>query len=607
MKTLRSQLILWGVALALVPALFFAAWLYNSDSQSHGAMNSLSAVTAFSGVVLAIVFVVLLLIYWGYRWIITPVRQLNEAAKAIREGDFDYRMEAGMLFQGPLEMRELCYTFARMAERIKSQIRSLEKVNETLARKEERWQLALQGNKDGIWDWNLETGEWFQSQRCEEMFGFDPGEGPQTREELLQSVHPDDLPLLTQKLSDHLEKVAPYYEAEYRRLCKDGSYKWILDRGQALWGNAGRPVRMAGSFTDVMERKQMEEKLFYFSMRDSLTGLYNRAYFQEELRRLNDGRFTPLAVIVCDVDGLKLYNDSFGHHMGDRLIKTAADILMKTFRSSDVVARIGGDEFAVLLPRISRETLDQILMRLRTAIRQTNEENPEFLLSISIGMAISHSKTPNLNQLFKEADNNMYREKNSSGRQIRDAITKTVLHLLEQRDYVAEGHTRRVSLLCEHLARAIGLPAERMRDLQLLAEFHDLGKVGVAEKILFKQGPLSAAEQKEIKRHCEIGHRIALSLEEIKHIADWILKHQEWWNGKGYPMGLAGDDIPLECRILAIADAYDSMTNERPYRKALSHEAAMRELRQCSGSQFDPFLVELFSRIDPSCLIAKVG
>lgn len=439
------------------------------------------------------------------------------------------------------------------------------------------------------------------------MFGYEPGEGPQSREAILQSVHPDDLPVLEQKLADHLAKIAPYYEAEYRRLCKDGSYKWVLDRGQALWESEGTAVRMAGSLTDIMERKQLEEKLFYFSMRDSLTGLYNRAYFQEELRRLNDGRYSPLAVIVCDVDGLKLYNDSFGHQMGDRLIKTAADLLQKAFRSSDVVARIGGDEFAVLLPRISRETVDQILLRLKMAIQQANEENPEFLLGVSIGMAISHSKNPNLNQLFREADHNMYREKSNGGRRVREAITKTVLHLLEQRDYVAEGHTRRVSSLCEHLAREMGLPADRIHELKLLAQYHDLGKVGVTEQVLFKQEPLNDAEKREVQRHCEIGHRIAQSMDELKHIADWILKHQEWWDGNGYPIGLAGDEIPLECRILAIADAYDSMINERPYRKALSHEAAMRELRQGAGTQFDPFLVELFSRLEPGQLVSQVG
>ena len=607
LKTLRAQLLLWGLTLALAPTLFFVVWFFRYGLVQVEAVSTYPELSVIVASATGVFVFLLALIYWGYRWIVSPIRQLTDAAKAIREGNFDYQMEARLLFRGPQEMRELCYTFARMTEKINGQIRSLEKVNEILARKEERWQLALHGNKDGIWDWNLATDEWVQSDRCLEMFGFMPGEGPETREELIAAVHPDDLPGLNQKLKDHLEQIAPYYEAEYRRLCKDGSYKWVLDRGQALWNDLGKPVRMAGSFTDIAERKQMEERLIHISMRDSLTGLYNRTYFQEELRRLNDGRYTPIAVIVCDVDGLKLYNDSFGHLMGDRLIKAAADILLQTFRTGDVVARIGGDEFAVLLPRASRETVDAILLRLKKTIEDFNAGNEEFMLSISTGMAIGHSKKVNLTQLFREADNNMYREKSINSQQTRAAITQTVVRLLERRDYVQDGHTRRVAQLCERLADEMGFSQAKIQDIKLLSEYHDLGKVGIADQILFKTGPLSPAETKEIQRHCEIGYRIAQSVPEIRHIAEWILRHQEWWNGKGYPLGLVGDQIPLECRILAIADAYDTMTSERPYRSALSHDAAMKELRHGAGAQFDPFLVEMFNRIDPRRCLQKVG
>ena len=607
LKTLRAQLLLWGLALALVPTLFFAAWFFRYGLNPATALSNYPEIGVIVASAAGVFVFLLALIYWGYQWIVNPIRQLTDAAKAIREGDFDYRMEAGLLFKGPLEMRELCYTFARMTEKINGQIRSLEKVNATLAQKEERWQLALQGNKDGIWDWNLQTNEWVQSARCLEMFGYYAGEGPYTRDELIASVHPEDLPELLQKLEDHLGRIAPYYEAEYRRLCKDGSYKWVLDRGQALWNEAGQAVRMVGSFTDIADRKQMEERLIHISMRDSLTGLYNRAYFQEELRRLNDGRYTPIAVIVCDVDGLKLYNDSFGHLMGDRLIKAAADLLLQTFRTGDVVARIGGDEFAVLLPRASRETVDAILLRLKNSIKEFNANNDEFLLSISTGMAIGHSKKVDLTQLFRDADNNMYREKNKNSQQIRAAITHTVVRLLERRDYVLEGHTQRVAKLCERLAVEMGFSAAKIADLTLLAEYHDLGKVGIDDQILFKSGPLTHTEMKEMQRHSEIGYRIAQSVTEIRHIAEGILKHQEWWNGKGYPLGLTGDEIPMECRILAIADAYDTMTSERPYRPALSHEAAMKELRHGAGVQFDPFLVEMFNRIDPRRCLQKVG
>jgi HD-GYP domain-containing protein (c-di-GMP phosphodiesterase class II) len=165
---------------------------------------------------------------------------------------------------------------------------------------------------------------------------------------------------------------------------------------------------------------------------------------------------------------------------------------------------------------------------------------------------------------------------------------------LEARDFITEGHGERMQSLAVALGEVAGLSKRALGELSLSAQFHDIGKVGIPDRILFKPGPLTQQEYSEMKRHCEIGHRIALSTPDLAPIAKYILHHHEWWNGLGYPMGLKGNDIPLECRILAIVDAYDAMTSNRPYRQALTHKQAIAELKNCSGKQFDPRLTAIF-------------
>jgi HD-GYP domain-containing protein (c-di-GMP phosphodiesterase class II) len=168
---------------------------------------------------------------------------------------------------------------------------------------------------------------------------------------------------------------------------------------------------------------------------------------------------------------------------------------------------------------------------------------------------------------------------------------------LETKDFVGQGHVNRLQKLSDALAKAISLPEQKLVDLRILAEFHDIGKVGVPDHIIFKPNPLTPEESSEVQRHCGIGHRIALYTPELVPIADLILKHHEWWNGKGYPLGIKGEEIPLECRIFSIVEAYEAMTSDRPYRKAMSPKEAVAEIERYSGSEFDPDLVSKFMQV----------
>ena len=427
----------------------------------------------------------------------------------------------------------------------------------------------------------------------EELSGYTSQE-MEGKKSWTEVVHPDDVEWM--KENHYLRRQNPeaaQRQYEFRFMNRHGEERSVLLAVDMIPGTS----RSIASVIDITQRKRMEEKLKEMSFRDSLTGLYNRNFFEEEMARIGNGRYDPVGIVVCDLDGLKFVNDTLGHQSGDQMLIQTADILRHNFRSSDIIARIGGDEFAVLLTETNPERVEQILRRLRQAVHDHNNAEPELPLSLSMGYALDEGGTVDMQALFCEADNRMYREKIQREGSARSAILHALTVSMEARDFNTENHCNRLQELTASLALSLDLTRDFVNDLSLLTRFHDLGKVGIPDHILFKPGPLSEEEWRQMRQHCEIGHRIASSVPDLEPIADFILKHHERWDGRGYPQGLSGDDIPLPCRILAIVDAYDAMTSDRPYRKAMPREEAIAELQRCAGTQFDPGLVEQFIQI----------
>lgn len=352
--------------------------------------------------------------------------------------------------------------------------------------------------------------------------------------------------------------------------------------------------RVVGIVRDITERKKSEEKLVEISIHDSLTGLYNRYYFENEILRLQKEEMMSFCVAMFDLDGLKLINDTMGHAVGDQYLMAAAKIIRNAFPSDSIISRIGGDEFCVIALNKKNEEIQESIKRFNEGFQGFNQESHVIQMSISFGYVFAEQKDINIYEMLREADNRMYRVKLHRRRSMKSEVVQAMKKMLEARDFITEGHATRMEELAVSLSLAIGIPEKDIDDIRLLAQFHDIGKVGIPDYILTKPSKLSHEEFEVMKRHTEIGHRIAESSVDLLPIADFILKHHEYWNGKGYPFGLKGTDIPVECRVLAIVDAYDAMTNDRPYRKALSKEAALEELKRCSGTQFDPMLVEKF-------------
>ncbi|MDD3024528.1 MAG: PAS domain S-box protein [Syntrophomonadaceae bacterium] len=345
------------------------------------------------------------------------------------------------------------------------------------------------------------------------------------------------------------------------------------------------------SFMDISERNKAEAQVKYLSFNDKLTGLYNRAFFDEELHRLNTPRQLPLSLIIGDVNGLKLINDALGHETGDQLLKIVAGILKKSCRQEDIIARWGGDEFIILLPRTDQETALKICERIKENSGRT-EELP-IPISISLGMA-SISAPRNMHKLIKEAEDKMYRNKLLESKSARSSFVTSLENSLREKSHETEVHCHRLRIMAEKVGKTIALPDGELDNLKLLATLHDIGKIAVSNSILNKAEPLSLAEWEIIKKHPETGYRIALTLPELAPIAEAILTHHEHWDGSGYPLGLSEQEIPLISRILAIVDAFDVMIQGRPYKKAISAQEAFDELESCAGSQFDPLLIQHF-------------
>ncbi len=347
--------------------------------------------------------------------------------------------------------------------------------------------------------------------------------------------------------------------------------------------------------TAALERIYAQKEIKYKSFHDELTGMYNRRFFEEEKIRFDTKRQLPISLITSDVNGLKIINDSLGHKKGDKLLEKAAKILQNVLRDEDIIARYGGDEFVILLPKTSNQMAHKISGRIQQDCERTEED--ELPVSLGVGVATKYDITQNIDDVLTKADNNMLQNKLISSRSTKNKIIESLLNSLGAKCDETKEHTQRMAKLAYDLGEKVGLINSELNKLSLLANLHDIGKTSISEEILTKPGDLNDEEWKIMKNHPQRGYKIALASEEFAVVAEDILAHHERWNGGGYPRGLKGEEIPYLARIISIVDAYDVMTSGRPYQLAVSKEEALAEINKCAGRQFDPELAEEFVKM----------
>ena len=378
-------------------------------------------------------------------------------------------------------------------------------------------------------------------------------------------------------------------------ISKDGTEYPITDSAAPIIGEKGEVKGVVLAFRDVTLEKQKVDAIRYLSYHDQLTGIFNRSFFEEEIKRLNTKRNLPISIVLADVNCLKLTNDAFGHTTGDKILKKAARIIQNCCRQDDIFARVGGDEFAILLPRTSNQDAVKIVERIKYICTKTQTQS--IALSISFGIATKETNLEDIRQIQKKAEDNMYKNKLFESPEMRSRTIQSVISKLYQKYTAERRHSQRVSRLCEAIGREINLSDREINDMKNAALLHDIGKIAIKSEVLNKSTMLSDKEWSEIRRHPEVGYRLLSSLSDFSYVSECILAHHERYDGTGYPKGLKGKTIPVLPRIIALAEAFDSMTSDRAYHKAMSEDEALIELKRNSGTQFDPDLVDIFLKI----------
>ncbi len=475
-------------------------------------------------------------------------------------------------------------------------LKEIDQANQNIRMMDERYRLIMEATNDGYLDIWLKRKEAYISPEWKQLIGYQGKDGRQLYEDYFLKIHEDCKKRLESSFIDMLSGKVDYFEGEYRVLSELYGVIWVSHRGKVVQRDQNNePLRFISTLSDITRRKINEEEILFLSYSDPLTRLKNRAYMKKQFEVLSQQKDAHYFIIMCDINGLKLTNDAFGHQEGDQVMVAVSNVLRRVCRPTDYISRWPGDEFVILLKDIDQQGVCQLIREIADEIDAIRDFHLN--VSLAIGYAESNVDLKRPEDVLNLAENRMYRNKLMESSSSRNATIRSLARTLHEKSTETEAHTMRLTQMSKALGSRLGLRKDQLDELELLSLLHDIGKIGIPEYILDKPAKLSLEEWEIIKTHPEIGYRIAKSTPALEHIAEDILAHHEKYDGSGYPNGLKGETIPYLGRIINVIDSFDVMTHSRSYKKANDLSYAISELNACSGTQFDPEIVTAFLKM----------
>ncbi len=348
------------------------------------------------------------------------------------------------------------------------------------------------------------------------------------------------------------------------------------------------------TFEDITEQKKKDRQIEYLSHHDFLTGLYNRYYFTTILETVDKEQNLPISIIFADVNSLKLTNDIFTHAAGDTLLVKAAEILKAVCRENDIIVRVGGDEFVIVMPKTDKIIAKNVLHTIKEKF--ANVKLSAIQCSISMGCDTKTDMSQPIEMIIENAENEMYISKTKNRKDLNYKIISTIMNTLHQRNPREKQHSENVSKLCKKIGREMKLPDPEVKKLETAGFLHDIGKIVLDKNILHKKGNLTNNEKREMQQHSVVGYRILNLFDKTLDLADGIYCHHERWDGSGYPKGLKGKEIPRMARIIAVAEAYDALVNPA-YNQPVPKKRALEILKEYAGIRLDPEITDVLISI----------